>query len=295
MKALSSHDRKKCFAMVKLITCLFIIVGRYSTPEITTSSKSLWFTLLAFLSLLQWICYRLIVSDMAKLQNYLELAVTLRHARRAMNRANRNIARTTIEATVNYLVNDFTNESNGNEEQALTRLSSVVVGRYSSSKGVLLSMLLYIVMHFWGLYLYFWTLPSENYLIDLYMAFILLIGTFQFLDLILVVLMLCIGVPIYAILEIKNWCTQRWRSTRVLRELNSRRFNPREVLGDPECKICITRYEAEDQIITLPCNRMHHFHDICIKEWLSKSLTCPSCRMDISNLNKFELNRYGVV
>ncbi|CAM0950293.1 unnamed protein product [Alopecurus aequalis] len=43
-----------------------------------------------------------------------------------------------------------------------------------------------------------------------------------------------------------------------------------------ECAVCLTDFEAEDKVSTMPCN--HCFHQGCISEWLQVSCVCPLCR-----------------
>lgn len=54
-------------------------------------------------------------------------------------------------------------------------------------------------------------------------------------------------------------------------------------IKDEDCPICLDGYNSQSQIILLPC--LHPFHDNCIKEWLSKNVTCPICRKDINKEN----------
>eukprot|EP00045_Choanoeca_perplexa_P015895 m.206713 g.206713 ORF g.206713 m.206713 type:complete len:166 (+) comp17109_c0_seq1:1824-2321(+) len=45
------------------------------------------------------------------------------------------------------------------------------------------------------------------------------------------------------------------------------------------CCICLADFEAEDVILTLPCN--HGFHRACIEPWLMRrQRTCPLCKRD---------------
>ncbi|KRW99372.1 hypothetical protein PPERSA_02484 [Pseudocohnilembus persalinus] len=46
-----------------------------------------------------------------------------------------------------------------------------------------------------------------------------------------------------------------------------------------ECYICIVEYTENDKIINFECG--HTFHLDCIKDWLKKNATCPSCRNDL--------------
>lgn len=48
--------------------------------------------------------------------------------------------------------------------------------------------------------------------------------------------------------------------------------------GDRDCSICFAEYVPTDKILVLPCNKLHHFHEDCIKQWLNVNGICPMCR-----------------
>lgn len=48
--------------------------------------------------------------------------------------------------------------------------------------------------------------------------------------------------------------------------------------GDP-CTVCHTEFEAEGQVVQLPCE--HCFHEECILPWLEMHNTCPICRAEL--------------
>ncbi|KAI8869285.1 hypothetical protein GQ42DRAFT_123983 [Ramicandelaber brevisporus] len=45
------------------------------------------------------------------------------------------------------------------------------------------------------------------------------------------------------------------------------------------CSICLDEYSVGDFMRILPCG--HRFHVECIDVWLSRSVTCPNCKMDV--------------
>ncbi|CAN8075984.1 unnamed protein product [Agarophyton chilense] len=48
-----------------------------------------------------------------------------------------------------------------------------------------------------------------------------------------------------------------------------------------ECAICLSEFEAGDEITALPCGHMFHLTG-CVREWLrNHARTCPTCRADI--------------
>lgn len=49
---------------------------------------------------------------------------------------------------------------------------------------------------------------------------------------------------------------------------------------DKECYICLSHFQADEQMRTLPCG--HEFHVSCVDKWLlDVHRTCPCCRLDI--------------
>ena len=51
------------------------------------------------------------------------------------------------------------------------------------------------------------------------------------------------------------------------------------------CVICLEDFKDKDHIICLPC--IHVFHSECIKSWLNKNNSCPTCKFELTfeNLN----------
>lgn len=48
-----------------------------------------------------------------------------------------------------------------------------------------------------------------------------------------------------------------------------------------ECAICLSDFEAGDEITLLPCGHLFHLSG-CVREWLrNHARTCPTCRADI--------------
>jgi len=45
------------------------------------------------------------------------------------------------------------------------------------------------------------------------------------------------------------------------------------------CAICLSDYEADEDIKTIPC--MHFYHQACIDEWMARSCVCPICKSTI--------------
>jgi hypothetical protein len=45
-----------------------------------------------------------------------------------------------------------------------------------------------------------------------------------------------------------------------------------------ECVVCQDMIKVGDAMIELPCNTLHCFHPDCIRPWLRRRRSCPSCR-----------------
>merc|ERR1711963_475614 len=48
-----------------------------------------------------------------------------------------------------------------------------------------------------------------------------------------------------------------------------------------ECSICLAEFRTGEALLELPCEAKHRFHEKCLTQWLSKSVVCPLCRVDV--------------
>ncbi|GBG24550.1 E3 ubiquitin-protein ligase RNF13 [Hondaea fermentalgiana] len=48
--------------------------------------------------------------------------------------------------------------------------------------------------------------------------------------------------------------------------------------ADPQCVICLSSYEPDQDVRFLPCDARHHFHASCVDGWLKVNASCPICR-----------------
>ena len=48
---------------------------------------------------------------------------------------------------------------------------------------------------------------------------------------------------------------------------------------DEQCSICQTVYTVGDHLVRTPCN--HHYHAMCLSEWMVNQKSCPYCRVQI--------------
>jgi E3 ubiquitin-protein ligase DOA10 len=59
------------------------------------------------------------------------------------------------------------------------------------------------------------------------------------------------------------------------------RFNINKDGADKTCPICFEDFQENEDVIPLPCNEKHIFHDNCITEWLKNNNACPLCKKPI--------------
>ena len=68
----------------------------------------------------------------------------------------------------------------------------------------------------------------------------------------------------------------------LLNNLRRGKFKPSDFEEGKECIICFVPFEETDNVITLPCDTRHIFHDACIETWLRSNNTCPLCKTPIT-------------
>ena len=47
------------------------------------------------------------------------------------------------------------------------------------------------------------------------------------------------------------------------------------------CIICLNEFKNGDKVYFLPC--IHHFHAVCLKEWVKSQNICPTCKFKFKN------------
>ncbi|KAL9251284.1 putative E3 ubiquitin-protein ligase XERICO [Drosera capensis] len=54
---------------------------------------------------------------------------------------------------------------------------------------------------------------------------------------------------------------------------------------DHDCRVCLTRFESESEVTSLPCR--HVYHKECVEKWIGHwNITCPLCRTPMMDLDK---------
>ena len=61
----------------------------------------------------------------------------------------------------------------------------------------------------------------------------------------------------------------------AIRSLPRHKVAPTSSLLERECQICMSAYELEEEVMTLPC--LHIYHMECAEKWLARKPTCPIC------------------
>ena len=60
------------------------------------------------------------------------------------------------------------------------------------------------------------------------------------------------------------------------------KIDPQDYQNGDACSICLDEYKENDNILCLPCNSNHIFHEDWIAKWLETKNNCPLCKKDIA-------------
>ena len=60
------------------------------------------------------------------------------------------------------------------------------------------------------------------------------------------------------------------------------RLKPNEFSSDEECSIWFAEFQSDQNIIRLPCDEKHYFHQECIIEWVGRKSNWPLCKAQIT-------------
>jgi len=90
-------------------------------------------------------------------------------------------------------------------------------------------------------------------------------------------------VPVYIIMLRRhrrpNWIPA---PPAFIKDLVRTKFNTVANPAQEMCPICMLDFQESDEIVPLPCDEKHYFHQNCIKAWLEKNNTCPLCKKEIT-------------
>jgi len=90
------------------------------------------------------------------------------------------------------------------------------------------------------------------------------------------------GLRVFVYIPESSNASSRGATESMIRALPYKKFKdgilPKE---DSNCAICLSDYELSELIRFLPCD--HHFHTICVDQWLLTNKTCPFCKQEIDS------------
>ena len=82
-----------------------------------------------------------------------------------------------------------------------------------------------------------------------------------------------------ALLALDDSVVTRGLSPAELARLEKRAAGPRD--GKESCTICLGALGAGAALLRLPCGGKHSFHAACVRTWLQRKRTCPTCREEL--------------
>jgi hypothetical protein len=68
---------------------------------------------------------------------------------------------------------------------------------------------------------------------------------------------------------------------KLLEKCNIDKFNKNKYKKYEDCRICLMKFENNENILILPC--LHIFHNNCIMNWLKNKKTCPLDNQNLEN------------
>jgi len=90
----------------------------------------------------------------------------------------------------------------------------------------------------------------------------------------------CCGLLLHIVMQ--HGDIQTGASKSIINKLKLTKYNETTISKeDSICAVCLGEYEQDEELRHLPCN--HHFHSLCIDQWLSINKVCPLCKKDIQN------------
>ena len=59
-------------------------------------------------------------------------------------------------------------------------------------------------------------------------------------------------------------------SKQIFKKLIRRKFNKQIFHNEETCSICLSEYKENEEVVPLPCDIRHYFHEECIINWIEK-------------------------
>lgn len=225
------------YSFAKIVASLVVVIVDLTVLGSTMGLQDAWCLCLIPVSILQLFYYRLMSKETNKLESFLHLAYTLEHLEyvyRADLRPDQ--IPNSIQTSVNKEVYDFTNEDSEERDDKKVNILAIQI-KYQAqhlTKLVLytarISFVLYQAIHFWGIYLYFW--HSSNPTLQKYIMIILVIGTYQYLEIYVIAVVICIFLPFYGLVQLIRMCFLKINSNKFIRLLKPKKFRASDVKGE---------------------------------------------------------------
>jgi len=139
----------------------------------------------------------------------------------------------------------------------------------------------------YGDYLYFSNFEQENEFSSsmlLIMMIVLMYSNAILYKYFVLVLAILICFPIVLCIFLVTGGRPRWTPApaEILTNLSRNNFDRNIFKTSKECVICMEDFKEGDQIVVLPCDPRHYFHDNCIESWFTNNGICPICRTTIT-------------
>ncbi|KAL4488027.1 hypothetical protein ABPG72_009365 [Tetrahymena utriculariae] len=155
---------------------------------------------------------------------------------------------------------------------------------------ILINMAHFILFIFGNLIIYDKTEFNQTFIYKTSSVY-LLIGFLTFCIPIMILVAFLISIPIllfgyiFSIRKILNLSQQKdeLKQNKLIKAESVTQDNILTTFYKKDCSICLSMYEVGDDVIFLPCNKNHNFHEDCIKRWLKVNNSCPVCRQNIND------------
>eukprot|EP00347_Sterkiella_histriomuscorum_P003238 403365058 len=176
-----------------------------------------------------------------------------------------------------YIDTKVVSEYQTNQRECCRRLNLISLGTLAV---VVVNILSIVIMTYWytkGLYINYGVQKPEkiesNFL-HYSTVFCQLLGICYITVIFCMILCLC-GVLI------QHGRKQRMRGN-ILQNIKAMPFGTLVFGESRDCPVCLSAFNADDQIIQLKCHKSHIFHQECLELWIQKgNLKCPMCRVEI--------------
>ena len=122
-----------------------------------------------------------------------------------------------------------------------------------------------------------------NYLHIILLQILEFYSIFRILFFILKILLNIIMIPLYISSIFLGFVEDNF-NLELNNIINTREYKGRDSkIIEDSCAICLGGFFEGDTISTLPCNKFHSFHTICLEEWFYTNVCCPLCRSDFND------------